>query len=390
MLSAWVSLYQNQNNMEPVVTASILSAVGSGIANIAGSALERRSQKRQQELARRQSLEDRAHNEWYNSPAQQRERLRQAGLGISSDTVKPDDTSSEGMQYAQPFTNDILNSRSTGLQQLASAPAQAMKFALDIAEQTSKIKGLSSDNILKQTSIKYADEQMRLALDQGYNQLAQGVEQLEVLRSNANLNRKSAKILDFQIEYGRRMMAAKTKLAECEAAIAENRQRISDETVDAEIAKSWVSLEQAFANVRLTQNQISECCARIANLNVDTANAQTIGHILSETLSQEQLKTEFEGRTLEERIRGVTVGVNLAGQQATGQRLDNEKAVRDANAYATQRAFDCLTGLLGLGINAFNAQTSRQLANKPQFGQSMLVNQNGRPFVTKDGQVVMQ
>lgn len=389
MLSAWVSLYQNQNNMEPVVTASILSAVGSGIANIAGSALERRSQKRQQELARQQSLSDRAHNEWYNSPAQQRERLRQAGLGISSDTVKPDDTSSEGMQYAQPFTNDILNSRSTGLQQLASAPAQAMKFALDIAEQTSKIKGLNTDNDLKDVTLRFADENARLALDKGYNELAQGVEQLKVLRSTADLNEKNAKILDIQIEYGDRLMAAKTKLAECEAAIAENRQRISDETVDAEIANSWVSLEQAFANVRLTQSQISECCARIANLNADTANAQTVGQILTETLSQEQLKTEFDGRTLEERIRGVTVGVNLAGQQATGQRLDNEKAVRDANAYATQRAFDCLTGLLGLGINAYNARTSRQLANKPQFGQSMLVNPNGRPFVTKDGQVVM-
>ena len=376
--------------MEPVVTASILSAVGSGIANLAGSALERRSQERQQELARKQSLVDRAHNEWYNSPAQQRERLRQAGLGISSDTVKPDDTSSEGMQYAQPLTNDILNSRSTGLQQLASAPAQAMKFALDIAEQTSKIKGLNTDNDLKDVTLRFADENARLALDKGYNELAQGVEQLKVLRSTADLNSKNAKILDIQIEYGDRLMAAKTKIAECEAAIAENRQRISDETVDAEIAKSWVSLEQAFANVRLTQTQISECCARIANLNADTANSQTIGQILTETLSQEQLKTEYDGRTLEERIRGVTVGVNLAGQQATGQRLDNEKAVRDANAYATQRAFDCLTGLLGIGINAYNARTSRQLANKPQFGQSVLVNPYGKPFLTQNGQVVMQ
>lgn len=376
--------------MEPVVSASILSAVGSGIANIAGSALERRSQERQQELARKQSLADRAHNEWYNSPAQQRERLRQAGLGISSDTVKPDDTSSENMQYAQPFTNDILNSRSSGLQQLASAPAQAMKFALDIAEQTSKIKGLNTDNDLKDVTLRFADENARLALDKGYNELAQGVEQLKVLRSTADLNDKNAKILDIQIEYGDRLMAAKTKIAECEAAIAENRQRISDETVDAEIVKSWVSLEQAFANVRLTQTQISECCARIANLNADTANAHTIGQILTETLSQEQLKTEFDGRTLEERIRGVTVGVNLTGQQATGQRLDNEKSVRDANAYATQRAFDCLTGLLGLGINAYNARTSRQLANKPQFGQSVLVNPYGKPFLTQNGQVVMQ
>lgn len=376
--------------MDPVVGASIISAVGSGIANLTGSALERRSQKRQQELARRQSLEDRAHNEWYNSPAQQRERLRQAGLGISSDTVKPDDTSSENMQYAQPFTNDILNSRATGLQQLAAAPAQAMKFALDIAEQTSKIKGLNTDNDLKDVTLQFADENARLVLDKGYNELAQGVEQLKVLRSTADLNEKNAKILDIQIEYGDRLMAAKTKIAECEAAIAENRQRISDETVDAEIVKSWVSLEQAFANVRLTQKQISECCARIANLNADTANSQTIGQILTETLSQEQLKTEFDGRTLEERIRGVTVGVNLTGQQVTGQRLDNEKAVRDANAYATQRAFDCLTGLLGIGINAYNARTSRQLANKPQFGQSVLVNPYGKPFVTKDGQIVMQ
>lgn len=375
---------------DPVVGASIISAVGSGIANLTGSALERRSQRKQQELARKQSLDDRLHNEWYNSPAQQRERLRQAGLGISSDTVKPDDTSSENMQYAEPLTNDILNSRATGLQQLAAAPAQVMKFALDIAEQTSKIKGLNTDNDLKDVTLRFADENARLALDKGYNELAQGVEQLKVLRSTADLNSKNAKILDSQIEYGDRLMAAKTKIAECEAAIAENRQRISDETVDAEIAKSWVSFEQAFANVRLTQTQISECCARIANLNADTANAQTIGQILTETLSQEQLKTEFDGRTLEERIRGVTVGVNLTGQQVTGQRLDNEKSVRDANAYASQRAFDCLTGLLGIGINAYNARTSRQLANKPQFGQSVLVNPYGKPFLTQSGQVVMQ
>ena len=376
--------------MDPVVGASIVSALGSGLANLSGAALERRSQKRQQELARRQSLDDRLHNEWYNSPAQQRERLRQAGLGVSSDTVKPNDTSSENMQYAQPFTNDILNSRATGLQQLANAPAQAMKFALDIAEQTSRIKGLNTDNDLKNVTLRFADENARLALDKGYNELAQGVEQLKVLRSTANLNKKNAKILDFQIAYGDRLMAAKTKIAECEAAISENRQRISDETVDADIVKSWTELEQSFANVRLTQSQISECSAKIANLNADTANAQTTGQILLETLSQEQLKTEFDGRTLEERIRGVTVGVNLTGHQATGQRLDNEKAVRDAQSYGVQRAFDCLTGLLGIGINAYNARTSRQLANKPQFGQSMLVNPNGMPFVTKNGQVLMQ
>lgn len=376
--------------MDPVVTSSIISALGGGIGNLVGSSLERRSQHRQQELARRQSLEDRAHNEFYNSPAQQRERLRQAGLGVSSDTVKPDDTSSENMQYAQPFTNDILNSRSTGLSQLSAAPAQAMKFALDIAEQTSRIKGLNTDNDLKNVTLRFADENARLALDKGYNELAQGVEQLKVLRSTANLNKKNAKILDIQIEYGDRLMSAKTKIAECEAAISENRERISDETVGSEIAKSWTELEQAFSNVRLTQSQISECCARIANLNADTANAQTTGQILLETLSQEQLKSEFDGRTLEERIRGVTTSVNLTGQQATGQRLDNEKALRDAQAYGAQRAFDCLTGLLGIGINAYNARTSRQLANKPQFGQSMLVNPNGVPFITKNGQVLMQ
>lgn len=379
--------------MDPVVGASIISAVGSGAANLVGSALERRSQRKQQELARQQSLQDRAHNEWYNSPAQQRERLRQAGLGISNDTIKPDDTSSEGMQYAQPFTNDILNSRSTGLQQLASAPAEAMKFALDIAEQTSKIKGLNTDNDLKNVTLQFADENARLALDKGYNELAQGVEQLKVLRSTANLNKKNAKLLDFQIQYGERMMAAKTKIAECEAAIAQNKQKISDETVDAEIAKSWTELEQAFANVKLTQTQISECCAKIANLNAQTANLQTTGQILLETLSQEQLKTEFDGRTLEERIRGVTVGVNLTGQQVTGQRLENEKSVRDAQVYGTQRVFDCLTGLLGIGVNAYNAGTSRMVAksygNKPSAPHPIYNGATGTNLVTSTGAPLM-
>lgn len=385
--------------MDPVVGASIVSAVGSGIANLAGSALERRSQRKQQELARFQSLQDRAHNEWYNSPAQQRERLRQAGIGISNDTVKADDTSSEGMQYAQPYTNDILNSRSTGLQQLSNAPAEAMKFALDIAEQTSKIKGLSSDNVLKDTAVKYADEQMRLSLDKGYNELAQGVEQLKLLRSQGNLNKKNAKLLDIQIEYGDRLMAAKTKLAECEAAIAENNKKISDETVDAEIAKSWNELEQSFQNIRLTQTQISECCAKIANLNAQTANLQTTGQILLETLSQEQLKTEFDGRTLEERIRAVTVDINLKGHQSTGQRLANERAIADAQAYGAQRVFDCLTGILGTGINAYNASTSRFNAHTQRMvgnsvveskglGTSTVVNANGMPLVTKNGKIV--
>lgn len=379
--------------INPTVGASLISAIGSGVANLAGSALERRSQKKQQELARQQSLQDRAHNEWYNSPAQQRERLRQAGIGISNDTVKADDTSSENMQYAQPYTNDILNSRSTGLQQLASAPAEAMKFALDIAEQTSKIKGLNTDNDLKNVTLQFADENARLALDKGYNELAQGVEQLKVLRSTANLNKKNAKLLDIQIEYGDRLMSAKTKIAECEAAIAQNNQRISDETVDAEIAKSWTELEQAFSNVRLTQTQISECCAKISNLNAQTNNLQTTGQILLETLSQEQLKTEFDGRTLEERIRGVTVGVNLTGQQVTGQRLSNEKSVRDAQVYGLQRAFDCLTGLLGVGVNAYNAGTSRMVAksygNKPSAPHPVYNGATGTNLVTPTGAPLM-
>ncbi len=378
---------------DPTIMASVIQTAGSAAANLTGAALERRSQIKQQELARKQSLEDRAHNEWYNSPAQQRERLRQAGLGVSNDTVKADDTSSENMQYAQPFTNDILNSRATGLQQLASTPAEAMKFALDIAEQTSKIKGLSSDNILKETALKYADEQMRLSLDQGYNELAQGVEQLKVLRSTAKLNKQNSKLLGIQIEYGDRLMAAKTKLAECEAAISENRQRISDETVDAEIAKSWNELEQSFQNIRLTQAQISECCAKIANLNSQTANLQTTGQILLETLSQEQLKTEFDGRTLEERIRAVTVDANLKGYQATGQRLDNEKSVADAQAYGAQRVFDCLTGILGIGINAYNASTSRKVANsygnKPTAPHPVYNGATGTNLVTPTGAPLM-
>lgn len=385
--------------MDPAVGASIISAVGSGVANLTGAALERRSQRKQQELARRQSLQDRAHNEWYNSPAQQRERLRQAGIGVSNDTVKADDTSSEGMQYAQPYTNDILNSRSTGLQQLVNAPAEAMKFALDIAEQTSKIKGLSSDNDLKDITLKYADENARLALDKGYNELVQGVQQLEILRSQGNLSKKNEKLLDYQIQYGDRLMAARTKLAECEATIAENNKRISDETVDAEIVKSWNELEQSFQNIRLTQNQISECCARIANLNSQTANLQTTGQILLESLSQEQLRTEYDGRTLEERIRAVMVDTNLKGQQVTGQRLENEKAVRDAQAYGAQRVFDCFTGLVGMGINAYNASTSRfnartqrmvgnSVVESKGLGTSTVVNANGMPFVTKNGKIV--
>lgn len=374
--------------MDPVVGASIVSAVGSGIANLAGSALERRSQKKQQELARQQSLQDRAHNEWYNSPAQQRERIRQAGIGISNDTVKADDTSSENMQYAEPLTNDILNSRSTGLQQLASAPAEAMKFALDIAEQTSKIKGLSSDNDLKDITLKYADENARLALDKGYNDLARGLQELKNLRTYGNLNKANLKKVNQEIEFAERLQPAKEKLAEMEAAIAENRKKISDATVGVEIQKAFNDLDQQLASIRLTKAQISEVASKIANLDANTANLGVTYGILKETLSQSMAQTRFDWKTLDDRIDIVNSNAYEADNRANISESEEQIALNNEASWLSDKIFGYLSSLVGMGVSVFNAGTTRMMATKPVYGQSMLVDQNGRNFVTRNGQIL--
>lgn len=374
--------------MDPVVGASIVSAVGSGIANLAGSALERRSQKKQQELARQQSLQDRAHNEWYNSPAQQRERLRQAGIGISNDTVKADDTSSENMQYAEPLTNDILNSRSTGLQQLASAPAEAMKFALDIAEQTSKIKGLSSDNDLKDITLKYADENARLALDKGYNELARGLQELKNLRTYGNLNKANLKKVNQEIEFAERLQPAKEKLAEMEAAIAENRKKVSDATVGVEIQKAFNDLDQQLASIRLTKAQISEVASKIANLDANTANLGVTYGILKETLSQSKAQTQFDWKTLDDRIDIVSSNAYEADNRANISESEEQIALNNEASWLSDKVFGYLSALVGMGVSVFNAGTTRMMATKPVYGQSMLVDQNGRNFVTRNGQII--
>lgn len=374
--------------MDPVVGASIVSAVGSGIANLAGSALERRSQKKQQELARQQSLQDRAHNEWYNSPAQQRERLRQAGIGISNDTVKVDDTSSENMQYAEPLTNDILNSRSTGLQQLASAPAEAMKFALDIAEQTSKIKGLSSDNDLKDITLKYADENARLALDKGYNDLAKGLQELKNLRTYGNLNKANLKKVNQEIEFAERLQPAKEKLAEMQAAIAENRKKISDATVGVEIQKAFNDLDQQLASIRLTKAQISEVASKIANLDANTANLGVTYGILKETLSQSKAQTQFDWKTLDDRIDIINSNAYEADNRANISESEEQIALNNEASWLSDKIFGYLSGLVSMGVSVFNAGTTRMMATKPVYGQSMLVDQNGRNFVTRNGQII--
>lgn len=374
--------------INPTVGASLISAIGSGVANLAGSALERRSQKQQQELAREQSLQDRAHNEWYNSPAQQRERLRQAGIGISNDTVKPDDTSSENMQYAQPYTNDILNSRSTGLQQLASAPAEAMKFALDIAEQTSKIKGLSSDNDLKDITLKYADENARLALDKGYNELAQGLQELKNLRTYGNLNKANLKKVNQEIEFAERLQPAKEKLAEMEASIAENRKKVSDATIGVEIQKAFNELDQQLASIRLTKAQISEVASKIANLDANTANLGVTYGILKETLSQSKAQTDFDWRTLDDRVDIVNSQAFEADNRANISESEEQIALNNEASWLSDKIFGYLSGLVGMGVSVFNAGTTRMMATKPVYGQSMLVDQNGRNFVTRNGQIL--
>lgn len=372
--------------MDPAVTASIISTAGSGLANIAGSALERRSQQKQQELARRQSLADRQHNEFYNSPAQQRERLRQAGLGISSDTVKPDDTSSENMQYAAPYTNDILNSRSTGLAQLAQAPAEAMKFALDMAEQASKIEGLSSDNDLKNITLRYADENARLALDKEYNLLAQGKEQLIIMRNSANLTKKQAALLDVQIQYADQLESAKAKLASAQAKLAENEVKLSDATLQAKIDKEFADLEQAFANIRLTRVQISKVCADIAKVDVDTANAAIYGKILKENLTQEQLKTQFDGRTLEDRISIIGSQEFTAENEANISASKYQMQLADEATYSMDKALGWLSAIVGAGVSAFNAGTQRMLVNKSSFQVRTLIDgRTGKPLVNPNG-----
>lgn len=372
--------------MDPAVTASIISTAGAGIANLAGSSIERRSQRKQQELARRQSLADRQHNEWYNSPAQQRERLRQAGLGISSDTVKPDDTSSENMQYAAPYTNDILNSRSTGLEQLSQTPAQAMKFALDMAEQTSRIKGLSSDNDLKDITLKYADQNARLALDKGYNELAQGKEQLIIMRNSANLSKKQAALLDVQIKYADQLESAKANLASAQAKLAGNEVKISDATLQTKIDKEFADLEQAFASVRLTQAQISKVCADISKINVDTANAAVYGKILKENLTQEQLKSQFDGRTLEDRISIIGSQEFSAESEANIAASKYQQQLTDEATYKMDKAIGWLSSIVGAGVSAFNAGTQRMLVNKSSFQARTLIDgRSGRPLVTPNG-----
>lgn len=374
--------------MDPVVGASIIGAVGSGIANLIGSAFERRSQKKQQKLARQESLQDRAHNEWYNSPAQQRERLRQAGIGISNDTVKADDTSSENMQYAEPFTNDILNSRSTGLQQLATAPAEAMKFALDIAEQTSKIKGLSSDNDLKDITLKYADENARLALDKGYNDLAKGLQELKNLRIYGNLNKANLKKVNQEIEFAERLQPAREKLAEMEASIAENRKKVSDATVGVEIQKAFNDLDQQLASIRLTKAQISEVASKIANLDANTANLGVTYGILKETLSQCKAQTRFDWKTLDDRIDIVNSNAYEADNHANISESEEQIALKNEASWLSDKIFGYLSALVGMGVSVFNAGTTRMMATKPVYGQSMLVDQNGMNFVTRDGQII--
>ena len=376
--------------MDPAIDASIISAVGNGVANLTGSALERRSQRRQQELARRQSLEDRAHNEFYNSPAQQRERMRQAGLGVSSDTVKTDDTSSEGMQYAQPFTNDILNSRATGLQQLSNAPAEAMKFALDIAEQTSKIKGLSSDNDLKDVTLKYADENARLALDRGYNELAQGIQQLDNLLAYGNLTKANEAKVRQDIAFAESLQGAKERLANAEASIAEDRKKISNATVQTAIDKANVELEQALANVRLTKSQITEISHRIANLDASTLNIKSATAILKETLTQEQLKTTYDQKTLEDRIDMLGSEAMIAENRANMSEVEYESALNDLSVYGMDKALGWLSSIVGVGTSIFNAGTTRLMATKPVYGNSMLVDQRGKPFVTRNGRALYQ
>lgn len=374
--------------INPTVGASLISAIGSGTANLVGSTLERHSQKRQQELARQQSLQDRAHNEWYNSPAQQRERLRQAGIGISNDTVKADDTSSENMQYAQPLTNDILNSRSTGLQQLASAPAEAMKFALDIAEQTSKIKGLSSDNDLKDITLKYADENARLALDKGYNELAQGLQELKNLRIYGNLNKANLNKVNQEIKFAERLQPAKEKLAEMEASIAENRKNVSDATVGVEIQKAFNDLDQQLASIRLTKAQISEVASKIANLDANTANLGVTYGILKETLSQAKAQTDFDWRTLDDRVDIVNSNAFEADNRANISESEEQIALNNEASWLSDKIFGYLSGLVGMGVSVFNAGTTRMMATKPVYGQSMLVDQSGRNFVTRNGQIL--
>lgn len=375
--------------IDPTIGASLISAVGSAAGNLTGAALERRSQKKQQELARAQSLADRAHNEWYNSPAQQRERLRQAGIGISNDTVKADDTSSENMQYAQPYTNDILNSRSTGLAQLAAAPAEAMKFALDIAEQTSKIKGLSSDNDLKDITLKYADENARLALDKGYNELAQGIQQLENLRDYGNLSKANLRKVNQEIEFAAKLQPAKEKLAEMDAAIAENRKKISDATVDVEIKKSFNDLEQQLASIRLTKAQISEVASKIANLDANTANLGVTYGILKETLIQSKAQTKFDWKTLDDRIDIVNSQAFEADNRANISESEEQIAFNNESAWLSDKIFGYLSGIVGMGVSVFNAGTTRMMATKPIYGQSMLVDPNGKHFATRNGQLLM-
>lgn len=193
------------------LAAGIVAAVAALASSGIGYASARKSEREQRKLLatqREQALEDRMHDEQYNSPASQLARLRIAGISPTSlHDVSETDSSGMAVQGDPNALSQSLLAQGSTIQQgftsaidalaLNKQRAEIDKIYSDIAKNSSsqRLQGLQSDFLEETFTNRVAQEKFQaLSQELGLQKLGADIDSIVAATANSKEERKIKRI----------------------------------------------------------------------------------------------------------------------------------------------------------------------------------------------------
>lgn len=174
-------------------------AVAAGLSGHAGEYVaekeaekQRKYDEDQRQLQRQQALADRAHDEAYNSPQAQKDRLLSANLSPVNFGDVPTTDSSSGASVAYEPNGAITNMLASAREQSVEMPMRAMEFMLMKQRNDAEVRNLNS-MVSKRTSDKETTDLLNYKTKQT---LGNDIEQsnLETLLKGSQLQKSYADV----------------------------------------------------------------------------------------------------------------------------------------------------------------------------------------------------
>lgn len=371
--------------------AGLAGLAGAGVA--AGVARKQMEEKRElQEKQRQQSLQDRAHDENYNSPSAQKNRLIQAGLSPTQfGSVSPTDSSGAVPEYSpsdEGYSN-LINATEMGVN---SVP-QAMQLQMAKELNDAQINNLNSE-VAKRGSDKHnvdlINKKMSATLE---NEIEQSY--LDTMLKRSSLRKDVAIISNLVAEgklkgaqYDCAMQSLKlaeatyddmVRMAKAKADNAELDSKIKDYqlnfTMPQELAESLMRIKKMSQDIHESASRVHLNNQQVISMrNSDVREFERLDADIKK-IQQEILYLDYQNGLLEFRNKHAQEQYDNEVKRITAEiaktGADAELAKKQASWYAFNQVWNSVVDACNIGIRGFAAYSSAGVSEVLSNGASL-------------------